>query len=488
MNSKKIVFLMPAILLIICAFASCAENTSENNGNTAKETDLLSGGGNDSIVPNATEDIYADDLPDGDFGNVEFKIAVQDVPWLYVIYDSEEETGDLLNDAVYKRNRKTEERFNVKITQSPAVDTFKKNVNAGIDAYQLYLPVDRDALTFGAEGLIYKIAEIPNIDITKPYWSQSLNACLTVKNDLYFAYGSFNLSVYDYTHVLLFGKQMISDLGLESPYNLVKSGNWTFDKYGEMAKAAVKDLDGNGSMDDNDMYGLVSIDKHVLPCFWIGAGVQSISKSNGDIPQFTLIGDEKFASVIDKIFALTYDNNSWYPGSLTEEKTLRFIDGCTLFADSTFKGVGDLRSIETDFGIIPYPKYTADQDKYHTRVEGGNPGVVPITASSDLQMIGTVLEALNAESAKMVIPKYYDVTLKTKHARDEESSEMLDLIFAGRVYDLGDTYWCMILRDGIFLTMYSKNDRNLASQLEKVEPKINSEIDKVVNAIEKLSG
>jgi hypothetical protein len=198
-----------------------------------------------------------------------------------------------------------------------------------------------------------------------------------------------------------------------------------------------------------------------------------------------LIEDEKFASVIDKIFAITYDNNSWYPGSLTEEKTLRFIDGYTLFADSTFKGVGDLRSIETDFGIIPYPKYTASQNRYYARVEGGNPGVVPKTASSGLLMIGSLLESLNAESAKLVIPKYYDVTLKTKHARDEESSDMLDLIFDSRTYDLGDTYWCMILRDGIFLTMFSKNDRNLTSQLEKVEPKINAEIDKVVNAIMK---
>ena len=43
----------------------------------------------------------------------------------------------------------------------------------------------------------------------------------------------------------------------------------------------------------------------------------------------------------------------------------------------------------------------------------------------------------------------------------------------------------MKIRDGIFLSMYGKNDRNLASQLEKAESKINAEIDKVVSAIEK---
>jgi len=481
---KKTAIIILMVLVIVSAAASCAENSPENNNAPAKDTNPA--GGDGDIVQESTEDIYADNLPEQDFGGAEFRMAVQEAEWLYVIYDTQEETGDLINDSVYHRNRKIEERFNVVMSQKDASGTLKKNVNAGVDAYELYLPVDRDALTAGTEGLIHKIAELPNISLDRAYWNQSLNKCLTIGGDLYFAYGAFNLSVYDYTHVLLFNKKMISDLGLESPYNLVKTGNWAFGKYDEMAKAAVRDLDGDGIMDDNDAYGLWALDKHVLPCFWIGAGVQSISKSGDDIPQFTLMGDEKFASVIDKIFAMTYDNNSRYNGGYSEAKELYFIDGYTLFANSTFKKVGDLRSIETDFGIIPYPKYTADQDKYYTRVEGGNPAVIPIT-SLNLQMTGTLLEALNAESAKTVIPKYYDVTLKTKLARDEESSEMLDMIFENRIYDLGDTYWCSILRDGIFLSMYNKNDRNLISQLEKIEPKINGEIAKVVDAIKGLN-
>jgi len=481
---KRTAVIILAVLIVVSAAASCAENASESS--SAPAEDINPGGGGDDTVQESTEDIYADNLPEQDFGGAEFRMAVQEAGWLYVIYDTQEENGDLINDSVYHRNRKIEERFNVTMSQKDASGNLKKNVTAGVDAYELYLPVDRDALTAGTGGLIHKIAELPGINLDKPYWNQSLNKCLTIGGDLYFAYGAFNLSVYDYTHVLLFNKKMISDLGLESPYNLVKTGSWAFGVYDEMAKAAVKDLNGDGVMDDDDAYGLWALDKHVLPCFWIGAGVQSISKSSDDIPQFTLMGDEKFASVIDRIFAMTYDNNSRYNGGYSEVKEVYFIDGHTLFANSTFKKVGDLRSIETDFGIIPYPKYTADQDNYYTRVEGGNPAVIPIT-SLNLQMIGTVLEALNAESAKTVIPKYYDVTLKTKLARDEESSEMLDLIFGNRIYDLGDTYWCSILRDGMFLSMFNKNDRNLTSQLEKIEPKINGEIDKVVGAIKGLN-
>ena len=482
--NKRIISLLLIVLLIASAVMSCAENNSEKE--SSKE-EVNQNENIDSIPEDTTDDIYNDDLPEQDFGGTKFRIAMQDAFWLHLLYDSQEETGELLNDAVYRRNRKIEERFNVEITQTlldygVLNSTFSRNIRAGIDDYEIYLLVDRDALSFGAEGMTHKLSDLPNVNITKPYWSQSLNKCLTIGGDLYFAYGSFNLSAYDYTHVLLFNKQMISNLGLESPYNLVTGGNWTFDKYAEMARAAVKDVDGDGVVSENDIYGLLSMTKYVLPCFWVAAGVQSIAKSSDDIPQFTLRTDEKFANVIEKIFAITYDNNSWSRQSDNINSGELFMNNRSLFSNATYKSVGDLRSMETDFGIIPYPKWNEQQERHYTRVEGGNPGVVPVTASN-LQMIGTILESLHSESAKIVIPAYYDVSLKTKYARDEESSKMLDLIFENRIYDLGDTYWCNFLRDGIFLDMFKKNDRNLASQLEKVEPRITAEIDKVVSAL-----
>ena len=474
-------------MLVLCfVFYSCGDNQSSDPESGGGGDIESAGAGNENLpVEDDTEvDLFvSDDLAEFDFGGSAFRIAVQDVSWLYVLYDTQEETGELINDAVYQRNRKIEERFNVELMQEPAdvAGIFRRNVQSGTDAFELYLPVDREALVFGTEGMTYKLADIPHIDINKPYWSQSLNSSLTINNDLYFAYGSFNLSVYDYTHLMLFDKQMLADLAFESPYGLVSGGGWTFDVYEQMAKAAVNDLNGDGVMDDNDVYGLVSLDKHVLPCFWAAAGVESISKSSDDIPQFTLIGDEKFASVIDKIFDITQGNDSWYSGR-TEITADKAMSGHALFMNCTFKMVGDLRGIDTDFGIIPYPKYNAEQEKYYSRVEGGNPGIVPVTAGN-LEMTGVILEVLNAESAKTVIPAYYDISLKTKDTRDEESSKMLDLIFSTRVYDLGDTYWSPILRDGMFLDMFSRNDRNLASHLERIEPRINSELEKVIAAL-----
>ena len=47
---------------------------------------------------------------------------------------------------------------------------------------------------------------------------------------------------------------------------------------------------------------------------------------------------------------------------------------------------------------------------------------------------------MSAEGYYTLKEAYYDTVLKTKGARDEESAEMLDLIFSNRIYDIGYMY------------------------------------------------
>jgi len=51
-----------------------------------------------------------------------------------------------------------------------------------------------------------------------------------------------------------------------------------------------------------------------------------------------------------------------------------------------------------------------------------------------------VLEAMAYHSQQLVTPAYYEKTLKGRDIRDEESGEMLDIIFATHSYDLGLYY------------------------------------------------
>ena len=76
----------------------------------------------------------------------------------------------------------------------------------------------------------------------------------------------------------------------------------------------------------------------------------------------------------------------------------------------------------------------------------------------DLERTGAIIEALSAEGYYTLKPAYYETVLKGKSVRDDESSEMLDIIFANRVYDLEYMYdW-----GGIVAPLYN-SDGNVAS-------------------------
>lgn len=107
-----------------------------------------------------------------------------------------------------------------------------------------------------------------------------------------------------------------------------------------------------------------------------------------------------------------------------------------MFIDGGLFSATGYRSMDDDFGILPFPKYDADDD-YHTTYNAvADLGLIPITVS-DTERTGAITEALCAYGSMYVVPAFYETALKTKSARDDESEEMMDIIKNGLVYDVG---------------------------------------------------
>ena len=73
--------------------------------------------------------------------------------------------------------------------------------------------------------------------------------------------------------------------------------------------------------------------------------------------------------------------------------------------------------------------------------------------SGRYNMIGAVTEALAAEGYRSVTPAYFEIALKNKYTRDDESSQMLDILVSGNTFEpaiiysasLGNIGW--LIRD-----------------------------------------
>ncbi|MGN1409543.1 MAG: hypothetical protein ACI4XJ_05135 [Eubacteriales bacterium] len=476
--------LSAAILAISAALllSSCSENTenaAENDSDTAPQTEQSTSAESDASSETAeeeTESEYDDDLEEYDFNAEDFKIQTFEDVNIHNRVEAEMD-GTLLNDAIYQRNRLIEERFNVCIkevlTANYSHDQSKSILIAGdADAFDLFSERCSDALSNWQEGLVYSYEDIPVIDLSKPYWSQSMNKSITLAGQQYVALGAFNLNTYDITHTVLFNKEMFDMFTLENPYDLVNEGEWTFDKMQEMMTLVISDLDGNGTMDGNDRYGYVAGPKQVLPSFWIAADTLSIGKDENDIPCLAM-NDEHFIDAFNKIFSMLWDGGTYYMPQDTwtdvpQEGIDMFANNQSLFIDVTLFAIERMRNIETDFGILPYPKYDENQSSYVSRTEYYWTFQVPVI-SKNLEKAGVMLEALNSYSAKIVIPPYYELALKKKISRDNESQEMLDIILSTAVIDLGDTILCANIRDGFMKPMFEKNDRNIVSKFTMSE-------------------
>nr|MBQ4320447.1 hypothetical protein [Clostridia bacterium] len=382
---------------------------------------------------------------------------------------SPEETGETLNDAVYARTLAVEEKLNIKFeeTYDPAPDTqLTPLIMAGDDTYDAANVRCGTALSYNKDKLTVDADTLPNVDFSMPWWNAMMNDSLTIGNKMYIALGSYNITTYDLTYAMIFNKGIYTDFGFEDQYTAVKDGKWTYDMMEENMKAVISDVDGDGSMTMNDRYGYTSVLKHVLPSFWVSAGEMSISKDSSDMPQIA-VDSERFGTVIDKVYNMMYDKGYGY--IINEHQPDKAIEAfnksLALYMDISLFHIEMMRSSDVEFGIIPYPKYDEAQNSYFGRVSYYMPTVVPIT-NDNLDMTGAVLETLMCESANTVVPAYYEIMLKGKYLRDNESSDMLDLILKNCVVDIGDTTLCDIVRDGFIKTMFESKQNTLASSLE----------------------
>ncbi|MBQ7300234.1 MAG: hypothetical protein IJW77_10365 [Clostridia bacterium] len=478
-----------ALLLISAAISSIS------CGDASVDPGPVTDAGTDAAETTAavTENIYAHNLGDYDFGGETFTIYARQLMHLNSAMHAEAADGTTLNDAIYERNVRLMELYNFKyeeVFEENNTEQARLSVMAGDDTYDIINTRCVYAFNYAMEGLLRPIADLPEIDLSKPYWDKELTDAMSIGNVPFFAVGAFNTSGYEYTHLLAFNKELAASNDFDV-YGTVKDGSWTYAAMREMMKTVVSDINGDGTMDRQDRYGLLSTAKQILPCFWIAAGQESMKMDANDYPTYSLLTDEKFQTVFVEIFDLVYDSNVWH--HFTDEENVHpdevnmFINGQGLFIDMPVFYLETLRTMDTDFGLIPYPKYNEAQNEYYSRIEGCEQTCIPVTNVKDLEMTGVVLEAMASDSAQNLVPAFYEVLLKSKHTRDNDSEEMLEIVFGNRVFDWGDTVYCPELRDGQFSAMMKNNKRDIASVAAKQEKTMNKKIEDAIAAFEELN-
>lgn len=484
---KRTTAILLCALLCSGALASCGASESD----TPAQTTAAAG---ETTAAATTE---ADPLAGIDLGGDTMRIYVNtfDLSAMgnsnYLVEGPEEETGDLVNDSAYARNRTVEEKLNVKLRFIQSEKNYdkvsadiSKYINSGEDAFELIIDDLYPLAELTLQGMFQNAMEGEHFDFNQKYWMRDFMEDMTIGNDsAYILAGDFFIDVLRTAHGLIFNKDLMTNLGLEPSelYSTVLDGKWTYDELIKYTNAGYADLNGDSQRDVDDQYGFTTLQiwGPSIPMI-ISGDPGFITRDEDGIPSIA-VNNEKSIRLLDKLLAFFYSDGVYYEN---ENAETAFMNGKAMFIG--YQRLGSLeyfRSMENEIGIVPYPKLDEQQENYVTSVHDTTQvGVIPITTTK-LDMISAVTEALCAETQETVLPAYYETALKVKYTRDDESAQMIDIIHdnISQGFALAyDTSLGTILMKGTFYASLESNQNKFASLYSKMETASQKKLDKMI--------
>lgn len=408
----------------------------------------------------------------------------------YMIEGPAEETGDIVNDSVFYRNRDVEELLNVDLLFTRYEENYtatsglvNKLIMSGEDAYDVIISDLYPMAALSVRGMFLNVADAPYIDLDKTYWYRDYMEGLSLDGKkMYLMAGDFFMDVLRSAHALYFNKDMMVRYydSADTIYEEVLAGKWTFDRFLEYIDDVYQDLNGNGVADYDDQYGYAAIQiwGPSIPMI-ISADLDYVKLENDGTMSIT-VNNERSVTLLDKLGDIFY-NKSTYVG--TDEFAL-FKSGRSLFLGYYRLGaLEDLRDMEHEIGVVPYPKFDENQENYITSSHDTTEiGMIPIT-NSKFDNTCLVLEVLNRETQKTILPAYYETALKVKYTRDELSAQMIDIIHdhIGGSFALAFNNACSdIFLKSTFYNALNENTRDFASRYAKVEKSGQTKLDALV--------
>ena len=427
---KKTFTVILVALLVSSGLVSCVKN----NEILATDGDIQN---TEAITNEKTS--YLDSLGEKDFEGASFVWALSEQGNLPAY--ATELTGEAVNDAMFARDVLVSETYNVNIEyleKPDSPDTAVELANCVL-AGDYFSDLWRDTLSNGGnfmggafrKGALYNLMDVPYLSLEQSWWSSLIYEQLQYNGKMFFTSGDMATASY-YAPACTFMNVAVAnnnDIDVTEMYRLVYEDAWTIDEMIERTNGLHVDLNGDGVMNLNDdAYGVVSATVYLTATeICIGAGIQ-FSKTDGNGNLTLNMNTEQSLNTLNKLkecFNEIKPDDDWAPF-----KNVTFKSDHALFMVHFVQSALDLRDMDSDFIILPMPKYNVEQKSYMSYTNPFTHSYIAMPLiQRDVERTGFITEVLEYLSVEMVRPTIYDVTLKAKTARDPDSQAMLDIIF-----------------------------------------------------------
>ena len=406
------------------------------------------GAGEETTVEEAMQDEYLDtQLPTATYDGADFGIIGAEHTKMM---PGEEEISEPVHDALFRRNAKIAERYDVNYvyTQTTGGDVTNPTVESATLANEhIYDLIYGNFTTCGTyfvnNGLIMSTDNIPHLNLSERWWSQDCMGQLTIGNKTLFLTG---MIAYDHCtdgSCLFFNKSITENKALDNHFEDVRSYRWTLDKMQANMKAAAHDDNGDTVMDATDTWGFTSGNTGGFP-FAVSTGIVLLEYDEDGVPSVIQTPSDEIYTKVDKICSILSNRRysaCWHAEGFAETES-SFTNGKALYSMGLCQeGATTLRPADFyDFGILPFPMWDEEQGVYYSWANTWSGGGIyfPIINVQE-EMTGVLVEAMAYQSG-VEGGYYYSVLekfIKGKGTYDYDSEEMVDLILSSKRYDLG---------------------------------------------------
>lgn len=453
MKTKSVGSLLLAALTLASVLVSCG-------GDTPGESQVTTGAADTESIAVETEETLKSLVPDGlDFGGEE--IRIYSAPYFETdtfMLHVDEETGDVVNDAVFKRNLALESKFNVSFTyedtyqNGSGVDAavqIRKFVTAGSDDYDIIFGCQYNLAPLVLDNIMLNLDGAEYLHLDQPWWYQNHIQEMSIGHGkTYFVTGDITLGVLRNMSCMYVNKQVYTQNyeSVDEMYQEVLDGKWTFDRLSQICTEMYQDLNGDGTYDDDDRYGIGVITANLTDHFTYNAGIRATTRDENNIPVLTM-NNEQTVNHTQKLYSLYYENPGVrvFPAdynSLDIVMPNKFNENELLYLPGWFYTAELLRNMEVDYAVIPFPKYDEAQETYLSLAHDISVTACLPTTCSKVDMATAIMEEMAFLGYRDVLPAYYEVAIKVKYNRDSTDAAMqiLDIIHDNCTTDFAFIY------------------------------------------------
>ena len=487
---KKLSFGL-ALLMALLSVVSCSETPSEQ---TDTNTEVVSAEAAAAEEETVSESPNWDAVAKPDLGGMAINIesTIHEVNFHNKL-DLEELTGERLDDAIYNRNRFVESKLNCLIKDNPATwnpgSVLETAVVAGTGEMDLAYGLIEQAGGLITKGYLKNYKELPNIDLTKPYWDQGAIENLTILDKMYFGLLDFGFDHYESMTVLFYNGALLNQYQLEDPYELWVNDEWVIDKFSSMITAVSSDENGDGVYElGTDVMGLAGREYWFQPMLF--ASDKSLISWDKENSTFLLnMGEESFLKVAEKISEIYVPGNADHVNYADYDLgRTAFSEGKVLFYSRLMGDYKHLRGVEDDYGVIGFPRYDYSSEESYCFVQ--NPGTffLPVDVSDDngdgqddYPEIGSFLEAIAAYTYDYTLKEYTESAVIGKGLRDQNSVTVFRKLIQSRSFDLMHAFTFNGISDGFCMAV--KSGEGFSSTAQRLNKAFGKNSEKLIEAI-----